>query len=78
VRGSSHAARAARRRHGHAAARRAPADGLQTARSGPVDYNIGHESGSGRGCGGVEGPASVRRAPVPPQLRNTITTAAVH
>jgi len=78
VRGSRHAAGAARRRRGHSAARRAPADGLQAARSGPADYNIGHESGSGRGYGGVEAPESVRHAPVPPQMRNNITTAAMH
>jgi len=78
VRDSRHAAPSARRRHGHAATRRVPAHELRTAFSGPEDCNVSHVGGSGRGYGGVERQAFVRPALVPPQQRDTFTTAAVH
>jgi len=78
VQGSRLATPAARRRHGDAAAWSIPEDGVPTACSGPVYDNVGHESGSGRASGGMEGPASVRHTLMPPQLCNTIPTAAVH
>jgi len=70
VRGSRRAAQVVRRHHGHAPVRCAPGEGLPTVRSGLIDCIVGHESGSARGCGGVDG----RHLPVTPRCHGSCTT----